>query len=161
MKIISRADAGRRHTWITSCKRSSGLQMAPSLLPNCVSSSTRYRVVETRCFASLPRAALRLHGVLQIGRRTASILKLTTLGSCLAKFRNNKDSWHECLFSRRREPSPGEGDGALWRHDASRRPVVRRGAVDPLRLRFFSVKKSRHSRAGTFFTGCEINGTGY
>jgi hypothetical protein len=60
-------DAGRRLSWITPCKPQAqhGVETAPSL-PELRSSSTRYGVVETWHAASLPRAALRLHGVIQI-----------------------------------------------------------------------------------------------
>jgi hypothetical protein len=66
-------DAGRRLIWITPCKPQAqlGVETAPSL-PELRSSSTRYGVVETWHAASLPRAALRLHGVIQIRRLPAS-----------------------------------------------------------------------------------------
>jgi hypothetical protein len=66
-------DAGRRLIWITPCKPQAqlGVETASALL-ELRSSSTHYGVVETWHAASLPRAALRLHGVIHIGRLPAS-----------------------------------------------------------------------------------------
>jgi hypothetical protein len=66
-------DAGRRLIWITPCKPQAqlGVETASSL-PELRSSSTHDGVVETWHAASLPRAALRLHGVIQIRRLPAS-----------------------------------------------------------------------------------------
>jgi hypothetical protein len=66
------AATGRRpDSWITPCKpeRSSGAARGRDnafSLPELRSSSTRYGVVETWHAASLPRAALRLHGVIHL-----------------------------------------------------------------------------------------------
>jgi hypothetical protein len=66
-------DAGRRLSWITPCKPQAqhGVETAPSL-PELRSSTPRSGVVETWHAASLPRAALRLHGVIQLRRLPAS-----------------------------------------------------------------------------------------
>jgi hypothetical protein len=73
-----RPDAGRRLIWITPCKPQAQLGVEAVLpLYELRSGSTATQLLE--CRLRLPRAALRLHGVIHVRRHTASGRKDETL----------------------------------------------------------------------------------